>query len=86
MLMTVLRRILPLPLVLLAASVVVFLLPRLTGADVTRAVLRARTAEATPDAAVVQRVSHELGLEASLPEQYLRWLGKALTGDLGISY
>lgn len=28
----------------------------------------------------------QLGLDGSLPEQYLRWLGRVLTGDFGTSY
>ncbi len=45
-----LRRLLVVPPVLLAASVLVFALPRMVGVDPARAVLRARTAEAVPGA------------------------------------
>jgi ABC-type dipeptide/oligopeptide/nickel transport system permease component len=83
---TLLRRLAPLPVVLLVASVVVFLLPRLAGVDPVRAVLRARTAESVPDPAVAARLAHELGLDAPLPEQYLTWLGQVLRGDLGFSF
>lgn len=34
----------------------------------------------------VQRVRQELGLDRSIPEQYLRFLGRVITGDLGDSY
>ena len=34
----------------------------------------------------VQRVRQELGLDRSVPEQYLRFLGRVATGDLGDSY
>lgn len=81
-----LRRLSPLPAVVLAAAVLIFLLPRMAGIDTTRAVLRSRVAEAVPDPEVAARVTRELGLDASLPEQFLRWLGKALTGDLGLSF
>ncbi|MET0190645.1 MAG: ABC transporter permease [Pseudonocardia sediminis] len=80
------RRLLPLPLVLLVASVLVFALPRLTGVDVTRAVLRARVSADVPDAATQARVAAEFGLDASAPVQYLRWLGAALRGDLGLGF
>ena len=83
---TLARRLLPLPLVLLVASVLVFLLPRLAGIDTTRAVLRARTAESVPDPAVAARITRELGLDGSLAEQYVRWLGTAVRGDLGLSF
>lgn len=82
----ILRRLLALPAVVLGAAVLVFLLPRLTGADTVRAVLRSRVAEAEPDPAVAARVTAELGLDRPLPEQFLRWLGDVLTGDLGLSY
>jgi len=81
-----LRRLAPLPFVLLAASVLVFALPRLTGVDVPRAVLRARTADAVPDPEVQARVAAEFGLNDSAVVQYLRWLGAALRGDLGFSF
>ncbi|HEX5349309.1 MAG TPA: ABC transporter permease [Pseudonocardiaceae bacterium] len=80
------RRVLEVPGVLAVSSVLVFLLPQLTGTDTARAALRARSAESTPDAATVARVTHEFGLDRSLPEQYLSWLGHALTGDFGLSF
>ncbi|SFM61117.1 peptide/nickel transport system permease protein [Pseudonocardia ammonioxydans] len=81
-----LRRLLVVPPVLLAASVLVFALPRMVGVDPARAVLRARTAEAVPDPATEARVRAELGLDAPAVEQYLRWLGALLRGDLGHGY
>ncbi|HEU4989877.1 MAG TPA: ABC transporter permease [Gemmatimonadaceae bacterium] len=41
-----------------------------------------------PDAspAVVQRLRHDFGLDASYPVQYARWLGATLTGNLGESF
>ncbi|WP_433505732.1 ABC transporter permease [Pseudonocardia halophobica] len=83
---TLARRLATLPAVLLGASLLIFLLPRLAGVDTVRAVLRGRVAEAEPDPAVAARVAAELGLDRSWAEQYLRWLGHALTGDLGVSY
>lgn len=84
--MAVTRRMLQVPAVLAVSSVLVFLLPQLTGTNTARAVLRARTAESTPDAATVARVTHEFGLDRSLPEQYVSWLGHALIGDFGLSF
>lgn len=71
---------------LLVLSFLAFLLPQLTGADTTRAVIRTRTAEAAPDQATVDRLSAELGLDRPLPERYLTFLGDLVTGDLGLSY
>jgi peptide/nickel transport system permease protein len=84
--MLLLRRLLPLPAVVLGAAVLIFLLPRLAGVDTVRAVLRSRVAEAEPDPVVAARVAAELGLDRPLSEQFLRWLGHVLTGDLGLSY
>ena len=81
-----LRRLLVVPPVLLAASVLVFALPRMVGVDPARTVLRARTAGAVPDPATEARVRAELGLDAPAVEQYLRWLGALLRGDLGLGY
>jgi ABC-type dipeptide/oligopeptide/nickel transport system permease component len=80
------RRLLSLPVVLLVAAVLIFLLPRLAGVDTVRAVLRSRVAEAEPDPVAAARVAAELGLDRPLPEQFLRWLEHVLTGDLGLSY
>lgn len=38
---------------------------------------------ATPQAVAAMR--HEMGLDRPMPERYVRWLGGALTGDLGRS-
>jgi ABC-type dipeptide/oligopeptide/nickel transport system permease component len=84
--MLLLRKLLPLPAVVLGAAVLIFLLPRLAGVDTVRAVLRSRVAEAEPDPVVAARVAAELGLDRPLSEQFLRWLGHVLTGDLGLSY
>jgi peptide/nickel transport system permease protein len=82
----IVRRLLSLPVVLLVAAALIFLLPRLTGVDTVRAVLRSRVAEAEPDPVAAARVAAELGLDRPLPEQFLRWLEHVLTGDLGLSY
>lgn len=34
----------------------------------------------------VEAMEHQLGLDVPYPVQYLRWVGRALTGDLGESY
>ena len=80
------RRLVALPFVLLGAALLIFLLPRMAGVDTVRSVLRSRVAEAEPDPEVAARVTAELGLDRSWLEQFLRWLGHALTGDLGISF
>ncbi len=35
---------------------------------------------------VKQKAREKLGLDKSIPEQYVRWMGRLLTGDLGTSF
>jgi peptide/nickel transport system permease protein len=62
-------------------SMVTFLLVYSSGANIARNVL----GQTATDEAVAQR-AEELGLNAPLWDQYFRWLGSALTGDLGNSF
>ncbi|MFJ4652161.1 ABC transporter permease [Nocardia sp. NPDC088792] len=67
--------------ILFAASVLIFLLLRLVPGDPA-------TTLAGPDAtpATIAAIRHQLGLDRSLPAQYLSWLRGLVTGDLGRSY
>ncbi|WP_411133507.1 ABC transporter permease [Streptomyces sp. C10] len=67
--------------VLLLVSVIVFVLLHLLPGGPARAILGV---QATPEA--VDHFNHRQGYDRSLPEQYLRYLGRLLTGDLGESY
>ncbi|MYX05276.1 ABC transporter permease subunit [Streptomyces sp. SID8375] len=67
--------------VLLLVSVIVFVLLHLLPGGPARAILGV---QATPEA--VDHFNHQQGYDRSLPEQYLRYLGRLLTGDLGESY
>ncbi|WP_018261062.1 ABC transporter permease [Methylobacterium sp. WSM2598] len=67
--------------VLLGLSVIVFLIMALIPGDPALALLGPY---ATPEA--VARVNRDLGLDRSLPVQYLTWLSHVLTGDLGRSH
>jgi peptide/nickel transport system permease protein len=80
------RRLLILPLLLLAVSLLTFLLPYLVGTDPAGAILRARLPDRAPDPDVLAGLRLELGLDQPLPVQYLGWLGRLLRGDLGVSY
>ena len=66
--------------VMLLVSAGVFLLLQLIPGDPVAAMLGEN---ATPEA--YASLKRELGLDRPLPEQYLRWLGRVLTGDLGRS-
>src|SRR3954471_15468889 len=66
--------------VMLLVSAGVFLLLQLIPGDPVAAMLGENS---TPEAYAT--LKRELGLDRPLPEQYVRWLGRVLTGDLGRS-
>jgi ABC-type dipeptide/oligopeptide/nickel transport system permease component len=76
----ILRRLLLLPVVLLGVSVLVFLVLHLVPGNPAQVI-------AGPDAPpeTVRAIEQELGLDRPLPEQYARYLGRVLQGDLGRS-
>ncbi|NKY86815.1 ABC transporter permease [Nocardia veterana] len=76
-----LRRIPSALLVLFAASILIFLLLRLVPGDPA---LTLAGPDATPEA--VTAIRHQLGLDRSIPAQYLSWLGDIFSLDLGRSY
>jgi len=67
--------------VLLGLSVIVFLIMAMIPGDPATAILGSY---ATPEN--VERLNRSLGLDKSLPQQYLVWLGNLLHGDFGRSY
>ena len=80
------RRLSTLPLMLLAISAVSFALLNLAPGDPAEIVLRQRNPGQMPSPAAVSAMCTELGLDASLPAQYVRWMSGALSGDMGRSY
>lgn len=76
-----LRRLPSAVLVLFAASVLIFLLLRLVPGD--PATILAGN-DATPES--IAAIRHQLGLDRSVPVQYLSWLADLFTLDLGRSY
>ncbi len=79
------RRLALLPLILAVASVLIFLLPYLTGVDPTMAVIRARVGERVLTEESVARLRTELGMEQGLAAQYVQWVGRLVRGDVGLS-
>lgn len=75
-----LRRVLQAIPLLFLASLVVFLLIHITPGDPVRLMLGEQASDEQ-----VAAVRAQMGLDRSLPEQYLRFLGRAVQGDLGIS-
>lgn len=77
----ILRRLLATIPVLIGLSLIVFVIMALIPGDPATAILGSF---ATPEN--VAELNRQLGLDRSLPEQYLIWLGNVLQGDLGRSY
>jgi peptide/nickel transport system permease protein len=67
--------------VLFGVSVLVFSLIHLVQGDPVRLSLGTRFSEQTYLA-----LRHRDGLDLPLVQQYLQWAGRALTGDLGVSF
>ncbi len=80
MLAFVLRRLGAVVPVLLAVSVLVFLMSHLTPGDPATIMLGENAS-----AADVARLRHQLGLDRPLPVQYARYLAGVVHGDLGLS-
>ena len=80
------RRLATLPLLLLGISAVSFALLNLAPGDPAEIVLRQRNPGQLPNPAEVAALRTELGLDAPLPAQYVRWVSRALVGDMGQSY
>ncbi len=78
----ILRRLLALGPTLLFASLIVFLAVRLIPGDVIDLMLSQNDISTGQDR---ERLAAALGLDQPMPTQYLRWVGHALTGDLGRS-
>ncbi|MEU6560721.1 ABC transporter permease [Nocardia nova] len=76
-----LRRVPSAVLVLFAASILIFLLLRWVPGDPA---LTLAGPDATPDS--IAAIRHQLGLDRSIPAQYVSWLGDLFTLNLGRSY
>ena len=77
----VIKRLLAIVPVLIGLTVIVFCIMALIPGDPATAILGSY---ATPEN--VAKLNRDLGLDRSLPEQYVIWLGNMLQGDFGRSY
>ena len=77
-----LRRLLGLVPVLLAAATLVWGLLFVLPGDPARLIAGARAV----DPEILREVRHDWGLDDPAPVQYVRYLGRLLRGDLGVSY
>jgi peptide/nickel transport system permease protein len=75
------RRLVFLSLTVLLTSLLVFLVTQWLPGDVCRIILGREAGQGA-----IENCRMELGLDQSLPVQYLTWLGNFLTGDWGTSY
>ncbi|NKX54229.1 ABC transporter permease [Arthrobacter mobilis] len=80
------RRTATLGVAVLLASFVVFLIPYVTPGDPVRKIIRSRVAGDVIDDATVQRLAVELGLQDPFWVQYVRWLARFCSGDMGLSH
>jgi ABC-type dipeptide/oligopeptide/nickel transport system permease component len=78
----VLRRVLLLIPVVLGVLTLVFLMRALVPGDPIEIMY---LGQLPPDKATVDSIRHELGIDAPLPVQFVRYLGSALRGELGRS-
>src|SRR5882762_518866 len=75
------RRLVAIPVTLLAVSVLVFLATEVLPGDVARTVLGREASDAS-----VADLRRSLGLDEALPVRYAHWLGRFVHGDWGTSY
>ena len=79
----IVRRLLSLPLLLLGIVSIAFVISHFTQGDPLSSIVSERQMD---DAAAVAAAKARWGLDKSLPEQYLVYVGNLLTGDLGTSF
>ncbi len=80
----IVKRVISLILLLLAVSVITFILTQLAAGDTATVLLRSGGITPSAEAAALLRM--ELGLDKPLVLQYADWLGKVIQGDLGQSF
>ncbi len=77
------RRLLLMAVTLFGISVVIFVLLRLVPGNIVDVLF---DAAGMVDPAEKLKIAKELGLDRSIPAQYVAWIGNLLHGDLGYSY
>ena len=79
------RRVVSLVPIWLLITFMAFLVAVLAPGDPARVILERQTGE-RPTQAEVAQLRRELHLDEPVPQQYARWVGQAVRGDLGTSY
>ena len=80
------RRLATLPLLMVGISIISFLLINFAPGDAAEITLKRQNSGISPSKEAVAALRQELGLDASLPVRYGRWVSDAVRGDLGESY
>ena len=80
------RRLATLPLLMVGISIISFLLLNFAPGDAAEITLTRQHSGISPSKEAVAALRQELGLDASLPVRYGRWVSDAVRGDLGESY
>jgi nickel transport system permease protein len=80
----ILKRLLLMPFLLVAVSIVTFVLMHLSPSDPAEVALRINDITPTPEAILQMR--GELGLDRPVIERYVHWLEGIAQGDFGLSY
>jgi peptide/nickel transport system permease protein len=78
------RRLLSSLIVLFIVSLLTFIVTRVLFPNPAQVILGGQNSAATPEQ--IARLNHQLGLDQPVIVQYFKWLGAALTGNLGRSY
>jgi peptide/nickel transport system permease protein len=71
-------------LVMLVVSVLTFIVTRVLFPDPVRSIMGGQDSAATREQ--LEQMSSELGLDQSIPAQFVTWMGQVLQGDLGRSF
>jgi peptide/nickel transport system permease protein len=71
-------------LLLVLSSILIFLVLRVIPGDPTITKLGGTIKNVDPRA--LEAIRHQLGLDRSLPSQYVHWVGGIVRGDFGVSY
>ena len=82
----VVRRLATLPLLMVGISIISFLQLNFAPGDAAEITLKRQNSGISPSKEAVAALRQELGLDASLPVRYGRWVSDAVRGDLGESY
>lgn len=86
MLRVIVQRLLLLPILLLAFSIVVFLLVQAPPGDfLTSYISMLAASGSSVEMAQVEALKHQFGLDQPVHIQYIRWMESLLKGDLGLS-